>query len=115
MRLTPGDGLWNIFHLTVPKVADYLERVTLYFDDHIYELAFPSPYLNHQPTQLTEKRSDGHHRETVLHRASYQEAFVEEMKGFRLAVVEGAPVTNTVEDARRDMALLSAFARRAIG
>ena len=114
VRLTPGDGLWTVFHLVVPKLADYVERVTLYFDDRIYELTFPSPYLNHQPTTLIEKRSEGHQARTILHRASYQEAFVEELKGWWRAIVEGAPVVNPVEDARRDMALLAAFAKRAM-
>jgi hypothetical protein len=71
-----GDRLWTVFHLAVPKLADYLERVSLYFDDRIYILEFPSPYLNHQQTALYEKRSNEHHAEIILHRASYAEAFV---------------------------------------
>jgi predicted dehydrogenase len=114
VRLTPGDGLWTVFHIAVPKLADYVERVSLYFDDRIYVLTFPSPYLNHHPTTLIEKRSEGHHARTILHRASYEEAFVEELKGWWRAIVEGAAVVNPVEDARRDMALLVAFARRAM-
>ncbi|MEO8669103.1 MAG: hypothetical protein ABI399_11345 [Bauldia sp.] len=115
VRVTPCDAVLTVFHLTVPQLADYHERVTLYFDDRIYELAFPSPYLNHHPTSLIEKRSDGHHAETIYHRPSYREAFVEELKGWWSAIVDGAPVVNTVEHARRDMALLGAFARKAIG
>jgi hypothetical protein len=49
-----------------------------------------------------------------VHRPSYQEAFVEELKGWWRSIVEGAPVVNPVEDARRDMALLGAFGRQAI-
>jgi predicted dehydrogenase len=115
IRLTPGDGLWTVFHLAVPKLADYLERVTLYFDDLIYELAFPSPYLNHQPTVLTEKRSNGHHAETVVHRASYGEAFVEELRAWHAAIAEGAISLNTVEEARRDMVLIGKLGRKAFG
>jgi predicted dehydrogenase len=115
VRLAPCDAVWTVFHLTVPKLADYVERVTLYFDDRIFELTFPSPYLNHQPTTLIEKRSEGHHAEMVFHRPSYKEAFVEELKGWWSAIVEGAPVVNTVEHARRDMALIGAFARKALG
>ena len=115
IRLAPGEALWSVFHLTVPKLADYLEKVTLFFDDRIYELAFPSPYLNHQPTALTEKRSTGHHAETILHRVSYAEAFVEELKGWHAAITGGAPVVNPVEDARADMALLGALAKKAFG
>jgi predicted dehydrogenase len=109
-----GDRLWTVFHLAVPKLADYLERVSLFFDDRIYVLEFPAPYLNHQPTVLYEKRSSDLHAETILHRASYAEAFVEELRDWWKAIVEGAKVSNTVEQARRDLVLLGKLARMAL-
>ncbi len=115
VRLTPGNALWSVFHLAVPKLADYFEKVTLFFDDRIYELRFPSPYLNHQPTELIEKRSEGLHLQTVLHRPSYREAFVEELRAWHTAIVDKARVVNTVEHARTDMALLGAIGRKAFG
>ncbi len=115
IRLSPNDGLWTVFHLAVPKLADYTERVTLHFDDRIYELVFPSPYLNHQQTVLTEKRSSGHHAETVVHRASYGEAFVEELRAWHAAIAGEAATLNTVEEARRDMVLLGKLGRKAFG
>ena len=111
LRLAPGDGLWTMAHVAVPKLADYLERVVLFFDDSVFELSFPAPYLNHAPTRLIEKRSDGHHARTIEHRPSYQEPFVEELKAWWWAIVEGAPVENSVEAARRDIALLAGLAR----
>jgi len=87
--------------------------VTLFFDDRIYELRFPSPYLNHQPTELIEKRSEGLHLETVNHHLSYREAFVEELNAWHAAIVDGAEVVKTVEQARADMALLAAIGRKA--
>ena len=44
-------------------------------------------------------------------RTGYEEAFVEELKGFWSAIVEGTPVRNTAEQARRDMKLLAGLAR----
>ena len=41
----------------------------------------------------------------------YEEAFIEELKGFWSAVVEGKPVRNTAEQARRDMKLLGGLAQ----
>ena len=114
VRLTPGDAVWSMAHVAVPDLADYLERVSLWFDDRILELQFPAPYLNHQPTLLIEKRSDGHHARTIHHRPSYAEAFVEELKGWWRAIVEGAPVRNTLEAARRDLALLATLGRHAL-
>jgi predicted dehydrogenase len=114
MRLTPGDAIFSAFHLTVPKLADYHERITLYFDDRIFELGFPSPYLNHHPTTLIEKRSHDHHAEAIAHRASYKEPFVEEMRAWHAAMTEGATVLNTVEDARRDMLLFQKLGHTAL-
>jgi predicted dehydrogenase len=111
VRLLDGQALWNMVHLTVPLLADYRERIALYFDDEALELEFPSPWLNHQPTRLTIRRSDGHTLASQDIRVGYEEAFVEELKGFWSAIVEGAPVRNTAEHARRDMKLLAGLAQ----
>ena len=111
VRLLGGRALWNMVHLKVPALADYREHITFYFDEGILELEFPSPWLNHQPTRLTVKKSDGYTlvREDV--RTGYEEAFIEELKGFWSAIVEGKGVRNTAEQARRDMRLLSGLAQ----
>jgi predicted dehydrogenase len=110
VRLLGGQALWNMMHLAVPKLADYRERISVYFDDAVLELEFPSPYLNHQATRLTIRKSDGNTLEVEDIRTGYEEAFVEELKGFWSAVTEGAPVRNTAEHARRDMKLLAGLA-----
>lgn len=109
VRLLGGQALWTMTHLTVPQLPDYRERITLYFDDASLELEFPSPYLNHQPTVLTIKTGQGHRLDTHSVRAGYEEAFIEELKGFWSAIREGAPVRNTAEHAARDMRLLAAL------
>lgn len=115
VRLAPGEALWTVSHLVVPKLADYHERVTLRFDDRVLELVFPSPYLNHHPTRLIEKRSEGHHAQTILHRTSYLEPFVEELRSWHAAITTGAATLNPIEEARRDMQLLGSMGRAAIG
>jgi len=111
LRLLDGQALCTMTHLTVPKLPDYRERITLYFGDASLELEFPSPYLNHQPTRLTVKRGREHRLITEDIRTGYEEAFIEELKGFWASVVEGRPVRNTAEQARRDMVLLCGLAR----
>lgn len=111
VRLLQGQTLWTMTHLAVPKLPHYRERITLYFDDASLELEFPSPYLNHQPTLLTIKTGDGHKLNTREINSGYQEAFIEELKAFWSSVVEGKPVRNTAEHARRDMTLLANLAR----
>jgi predicted dehydrogenase len=112
-QLEPGNGVVSMTWVAAPKVAYYSERVRLVFEDAVYELEFPSPYLNHHPTKLVEYRSTGHHLEAIQHRPSYLEPFVEELKAWHQAVTEGGPVRNTVEQAMTDMTLLATFARLA--
>jgi len=111
VRLLDGQALWNMAHLSVPALADYKERITLFFDDAIMALEFPSPWLNHQPTRVTVKKSDGHTLSRTELRAGFEEAFVEEMAGFWGAIVNGDKVRNPAEDARRDQALLCGLGR----
>lgn len=114
VRLLGGQALWTMTHLTVPKLADYRERISLYFDDAILELEFPSPWLNHHPTRLTIRKSDGHTLSRNEVRSGYHEAFVEELRGFWAAIVRGEPVVNPPEHAARDQKLLIALTRRHI-
>ena len=102
-------------HLFVHKVGDYKERTTIYFDDAVYDLTFPSPYLNHFPTRLTLSRSDAGCWQGTVYRTSYEEAFVRELVGFWKSATEGAPVRNTVEAAAKDLCLIERLAAAAIG
>jgi predicted dehydrogenase len=113
-RLKPADAVVSMSWVAAPGLAHYSERLSLIFDDAEFELRFRSPYLNHQPTVLVERRSEGLVLEETVHRRSYEEAFVEELKGWHDAIHGTAPVVNTVEEAGRDMALLSAFGRLAL-
>jgi predicted dehydrogenase len=113
VRLLGGQAVWQMAHVVVPKLADYRERIALFFEDRIVELTFPAPYLNNQPTRLVVRQSDGMRLETREVRPGFGEAFVRELEAFHDAVVGGAPVMNSVEAARRDQVLLCALARQA--
>ncbi len=99
----------------IPKLAHYSERVSFAIEDAVFELRFPSPYLNHQPTELVERRSTGLALSETLHRPSYDEAFVQEMRAWHDAMEGRAPAVNTVEEAGADMTLLSRFGQLALG
>ena len=90
VRLNGGRSVWQMVHVIVPKLADYRERVAFYFDDAIVELALPSPYLNHQQTELVVQRTDETRYERTFKRNGYQEAYIRELEGFWSAAVEGA-------------------------
>jgi predicted dehydrogenase len=111
VRLLGGQALWTLTHLTVPRLPDYRERITLYFDDAAIELEFPSPWLNHQPTRLTVKRGSKHRLHVEDIRSGYAEAFIEELKGFADGVAQGRAPRNSAEEAARDMDLLCGLAR----
>jgi predicted dehydrogenase len=111
VRLLGGQALWTMTHLTVPKLADYKERISVYFDDAMLELEFPSPWLNHHPTRLTVKKSDGYTLSCNDLRTGYEEAFVEELRGFWQVIAKGEAVVNLPEHAARDQALLIGLTR----
>ena len=114
LRLKDRDAIWQMTHLFVPQVADYRERISLYFDDAVFELTFPSPYLSHFPTRLHVARSEGNVWQKTEYRAGFEEAFIRELIGFWSSVVEGAPVRNTIEDAERDLDLAARLAEYAL-
>ena len=113
----PGGGRVSMTHLNLPGVPDYTERVTVYCTDRIIELTFPSPYLRHLPTRLTVRTrgaGSAHALETSEHRVSYEEAFRDELRSFHAATTGQAPVQTTVEQARRDVELLTSAFRKAV-
>jgi predicted dehydrogenase len=114
VRIEGCDAILQMSHLFVHKIADYSERVTLYFNEAVYELIFPSPYLNHFPTKLTVARTEDGCWQRTEYRASYEEAFVRELIGFHRSVTEGAPVRNTVEASIKDLGLVAQMTAVAI-
>jgi predicted dehydrogenase len=111
----PGDGRAALTHLNLPGVPDYTERITVYCTDRIIELTFPSPYLRHFPTRLTVRRgAPGHTLELIDERVSFEEAFREQLRAFHAAVLGVRPVETPLEQARRDIELLTSAFHRAI-
>ena len=114
-RVAEGGAIVSFSWTATPKLAHYSERVSFVFEDAAFELRFPSPYLNHQPTELVERRSSGLAYREIQHRPSYEEAFLEELRSWHDAMEEEGPAANSVEEAGADMRLLSAFGRLALG
>ena len=108
--LRDGEALWTMTHVEVPKVADYAERISLYFEDEIVELVFSAPYLNHHPTQLLHRCSTGGRLDSITIRPSFEKSFARQLDHFWACIVRGASPRNTVAEARRDQALLIAMA-----
>ncbi|MCB9992790.1 MAG: Gfo/Idh/MocA family oxidoreductase [Hyphomicrobiaceae bacterium] len=113
-RIAGSDALINLSWTAVPKLAHYSERISFAFEDAQFELKFPSPYLNHQPTELIERRSTGIALTEIRHRPSYAEAFVDELCAWHDAMESETPAKNSVESAGADMSLLAGLGRLAI-
>jgi predicted dehydrogenase len=109
LALNESQAICHLAHVSVPKLADYNERICLFFEDRRFELSFPSPYLNHFPTRLMAYTSEGMQLQVAEHRNGFHEAFVRELMGFWGAIVNGEQVRNTAEQARADMALIAEF------
>jgi predicted dehydrogenase len=120
LALNGSQAMCHLSHVVVPKLADYNERISLFFDDRRFELIFPSPYLHNFQTRLIGYGSEGMKLVTTEQRHGFQEAFVAELEGFWNSVANGAPVRNPPEEARLDMELVQQFmllaleARRAL-
>jgi predicted dehydrogenase len=110
----PGGGRVSMTHLNLPGVPDYTERITVFCTDRIIELTFPSPYVRHLPTRLAVRRG-GHGQELEVRdlRVNYEEAFRQELRAFHAAATGQASVETTVEQARRDIELLTSAFRKA--
>jgi len=109
MALNGSQALCQLSHVVVPKLADYNERISLFFDDRRFELIFPSPYLHNFQTRLISYHSDGMKLAKSEHRHGFRESFVCELEGFRDSILNGAPVRNPPEEARLDMELVREF------
>ena len=49
VRLIPGDALWTMTHVAVPKLADYIERVSLFFRRPYLRARLPLALLEPPP------------------------------------------------------------------
>ncbi len=114
LSLSRGKAFCHLAHVLVPRLADYQERMSLFFDDRRFEMIFPSPYLNHFPTTLESWSSEGNRLIRSVIQNGFHEAFVRELQGFHEAVVNGTPVRNSAEEARDDLVLIREFARFAL-
>jgi predicted dehydrogenase len=107
VRIKDCDALWQMSFVSIPKLAEYRERISLYFDDSVYHLEFPSPYLNHFPTKLSVSISNNETLQNTEYCSGYEEAFIRELQGFWASVTLGEPIRNTIEDAKLDMQLIA--------
>lgn len=113
-RLAGGGRVTIAWHY-LPDYPAYREEVRVVYDAATIELAFPSPYLLHRPTELRVATRTGDARRDEVW-TSTVEAFEEELLAFHALVVDGTPPIAGLRDGRADIVtcqrMAAALARR---
>jgi predicted dehydrogenase len=100
-----GGGTWHSSFLMLRGLMDFRERASLYFEDAVHELEFPSPYWPDAPRlHRVSGVRDGRHAVRVDEHAA--DAYVAELRHFHACVVDGAECRTPPEQALRDIELL---------
>lgn len=111
----PDDGRVTIAWHFLPDYPAYREEVRVVYGAATTELAFPSPYLLHRPTELRLSTLDGGARRDATW-TSTVEAFEEELLAFHALVVDGSTPAAGLREGRADIVtcqrMAAALARR---
>ncbi len=87
---------------------EYRETIQLFFDDGVRSLEFPSPWQKQRPT-IYRRAARVHGANEAREVTSYEEAFSRELDHFHRCVTEGEPCRTPAEQARLDIAVLTAM------
>ena len=109
--LTFGGVQCVLAWVDLPGIARYRQELVFYAPDRRATLAFPSPFLRSEPTELTLEAGDiGTSRSwRTVETTSYDEAFKRELVEFHTAILDGRSPLTTGEDGLRDIALCRAM------
>lgn len=89
------------------------EEMSVWSDDLIATLCFPSPYLKNAPTEVVVTKTEGERTSTTRTVASYSEAFENELLHFHECVTTGRTPLTDARHAVRDTELLLEIVQRA--
>jgi myo-inositol 2-dehydrogenase / D-chiro-inositol 1-dehydrogenase len=111
-----GGGRYTLAWHYLPDFPAYRETVRVVHGRGSVELAFPSPYLMHAPTELRVTSLDGEAESTVVRRST-DEAFESQLEAFARMIRDGAEPYSGLAEGRADIlfcqSVVSAFAERA--
>jgi predicted dehydrogenase len=85
---------------------EYRETISLFFDDSVRSLAFPSPWLKQYPTLYRVGRRDGRANDVRIVEA-YEEPFARELAHFHACITDGIECRTPPEQARLDIEVLT--------
>lgn len=107
LRLSNG-ARWGLTWIETTKLHDFGERISLFFEDAVHTITFPPPYMMHTGAVYEHNVGGPQRRERRLI-GSYQERFVRQLVHFHDCVTAGAQCMTPPEQARADIALLTAM------
>ena len=113
LRLANGSRA-DLAWIQLLPTHEYRETVTLFFDESVRSLHFPSPWLKQFPTAYRRaERRDG--ANAAREWTSYEEAFSRELDHFHACVTDGLVCRTPPEQARLDIEVLTAMFHAARG
>ncbi len=111
----PGELRCTFYTGIMPKLRKFDESLSVYSDERVVNINFPSPFLKNAPTIVEEWRMEDGAYQEVRTEASYLEAFKQELKHFHACIVDGKTPDTPLEEGREDIAMLIEIAKKAIG
>lgn len=105
-----GGVRWTMAWLLIPGLGEFREQIAIHAVDSVRALSFPAPYVSHGPATFRRLRGAGHAAETVSAR-SYRDAYAAELEHFHRCITEHRPCRTPPEQARDDIAMLTALYR----
>jgi predicted dehydrogenase len=104
---TAGGVRWTMAWLLEPAAGAFREELTVYASDGIRRLSFPAPYVRPSAAECELTLAAGAQRWSTRTVRGYRDAYVAELEHFHDCVTAGAICRTPVEQARRDIALLT--------
>jgi predicted dehydrogenase len=105
-----GGALLELDWLWLPDYPSYRERISIIGTAGEVTLEMPEPYGHQVAAGLTVELPDGADTRAIAHHRVHDSGFLEELRAFHAAVVDGAPPRSDIEGARLDTACLQALA-----
>ncbi len=105
VRLSNGTRM-DMAWIQLLPTFEYRETISLFFDDSVRTLSFPSPWLKQSPTVYRVSRRDGRTNDVRI-AESYEESFAREHAHFHACIAEGAECRTPPEQARMDIDVLT--------
>ena len=105
-----GGAMLEMDWLWLPDYPSYRERISIIGTAGEVTLEMPEPYGHQVAAGLTVELPDGGDTREIVHHAVHDSGFLEELRAFHAAVVDGAPLRSDIEGARQDTACLQALA-----